>query len=68
MGERKLYRADGSESCRGGVTDHFGVKSLVASRLTVNDCSGKFRSAPLTKGMNSSLHPSALRAEIKFAP
>lgn len=51
----------GSESC-------FGEKTLVASRLTVKDRSGKSRWAPLTEDMNSSSHPSALHAEIKVRP
>lgn len=55
-------------SFMGGSQSYFGEKSLVASRLAVKDCSGKSRSALLTEGMNSSLHPSALCAEIKVCP
>lgn len=67
MRERNLYRAGGSKF-RLGSQSYFGEKSLVVSRLAVKDCNGKSRLAPLTEGMNSSLHPSALRAEIKVCP
>lgn len=68
MRERNLYRAGGSTISWQGSESCFGEKTLVASRLAVKDCNGKSRSAPLTEGMNSSLHPSALRAEIKVCP
>lgn len=67
MRERNLYRAGGSKF-HVGSHSYVGERSLVASRLAIKDCNGKSRSAPLTEGMNSSLRPSALRAEIKVCP
>jgi len=65
--ERNLYRL-ADLSFVGGPQSYFGEMNFIASRLAVKDCNGKSRSAPLTEGMNSSLHPSALRAEIKVCP